>query len=145
MTPLQLKLIHIARRQVDLNEEQYRTLLHNVAGVESSRDLSNYDFEDVMAVLEDLGFRDTSGDPERWRRKVRMRGQKGNERMIFKIRQLHAQGQCRYPLDSLARQFSGNRADQVEQLRPREAWGLIEMLKDLAEREAKEPVELLPF
>jgi hypothetical protein len=96
-------------------------------GVESSKDLSQAGFEDVMAVLEDSGFSDSRQGGTYWRDKVRDRGQAGNARMVHLIRELAEKSV--YPLDRLAWRQSGGRTEDVEQLTPREAWMLIEMLK----------------
>jgi hypothetical protein len=55
-TPNQIRLIHVAASQVALSDAQYRMLLHNVADVETSKQLGNDTFEQVMAVLEGMGF-----------------------------------------------------------------------------------------
>src|SRR4051794_34530291 len=81
-TNLQLKLIHIAYRQANLEEAQYRTILRNVAGVESAKDLDQAGFEDVMAVIEDCGFREKQKPGDYWRNKVRARGGAAGERMV---------------------------------------------------------------
>lgn len=54
------RLLHLARRQLDLDEATYRDLLERVAGVRSSRDLDREGFDVVMAELARLGFRSTS-------------------------------------------------------------------------------------
>lgn len=52
-----IKLIHIAKAQLGLDEEAYRELLQDVAGVGSSKDLDLQGFRKVMAELERLGFK----------------------------------------------------------------------------------------
>ncbi|MBU8910673.1 MAG: regulatory protein GemA [Desulfobacterales bacterium] len=52
-------VIHIAKAQVGMSDEEYRDLLSSV-GVESSVDLTNRTFGKVMARFEELGFRTTS-------------------------------------------------------------------------------------
>jgi hypothetical protein len=164
-TSAQLRLVHIAAKKVGLNDAQYRTLLANAAGVASSKDLDQAGFEDVMAVLEDMledkvtrgqGDKVTKGDPftpspphpvtlsssspTYWRDKVAARSLNGNARMVHKIREL-AQRSI-YPLDRLVWRQSGGRTSDVEQLLPREAWKLIEMLKGSNQRtEAKHAQE----
>lgn len=131
-TPRQLQLVHVAARRVNLEAPQYRMLLHNVAGVESAKDLDNATFEDVMAVLEDLGFRG-GPDADYWRRKVRLRGMYSGPRMVHKIHALAADQ--RYQLPALCLRFSDHRTDEPEKLYPREAYNLIEMLKVAVDRE----------
>jgi phage gp16-like protein len=134
LTNLQLRTVHIAAKQVGLDDQSYRVLLRNVAGVASAKDLDNVTFEDVMATLEDLGYRDPRKDGDYWRGKVARRGSQVNERMLRKIISL-AERQ-RYRLSALCRQFSGGRTERPDKLTPREAWNLIEMLKSAISREA---------
>jgi hypothetical protein len=149
MTSLQTRLIHIAAKQVDLSDLQYRLLLKNVAGVDSSKMLTQAGFEDVMAVLEDMGFRDTAHAPARaargdyWRGKVAVRGQQCGGRMVHKIREL-AERQSKYTLIGLCHLASQYRAADPEHLRPREAWNLIEMLKDVIKRTGNQPALFPP-
>jgi phage gp16-like protein len=53
----QKALIHVARGQLHLADEDYRALLLRVAQVHSSADLDEPRFEAVMAEFERLGFR----------------------------------------------------------------------------------------
>jgi hypothetical protein len=130
----QIKTIQLGRRCCDLNDTAYRTLLRNVAGVESSKALDNRGVEDVLAVMEDLGFDSHPGGETYWRDKVRARGQFCGERMAHKIHALAAE--ISYEAGSLARRLSGGRTDVVEQLDPHEAWAVIEAMKAIADRQA---------
>jgi len=133
----QVQVLQIARRQVKLSEEQYRTLLRNIAGVESSRDqkFTQAAFEDVMAVLEDMGFKASFGSTSHFRDKVAKRGTACNERIVHKINEL-SRAQSRYPLSALCLRFSDGRTENAGKLRPYEGHNLIEMLKDVIERES---------
>src|SRR4051812_11818394 len=106
-TTEQFCLIHVAARQVGLvdasGDARYRMLLQNVAGVASAKLLTQTSFEDVMAVMEDMGFsRERQQHIDRaaisggggstaraqstyWRDKVRARGCNANERLVHKI------------------------------------------------------------
>ena len=126
-TPLELKLVHLAYRQAGLDEEQYRMVLRNVAGTESAKSLSQVDLENVMAVLEDSGFRHAGKSPDYWRSKVALRGSFCGERMVRKIEGLAAQQ--KYDLAGLCRRVSDDRVARVDKLMPREAHRLIEALK----------------
>jgi hypothetical protein len=128
MTPQQIKLIHIAAKQIGLDDRTYRLLLHNVAGVTTCKKLDNPGLENVMAVFEDLGFRDAEHDPKYWRTKVKLRGSNAGERMVHLIRQL-SERLRHYKLSGLCMRFSYDRTAAPEKLTPKEAWNLIEMLK----------------
>jgi Protein of unknown function (DUF1018) len=126
-TPNQLRLVHIASRQLALNEPQYRAVLQNTAGVESAKELDNVGIEDVMAVFEDLGFRQTGEPEDYWRSKVQRRGAIANERLVRRI-ELSA-ASSRYCLPALCEKFSRGRTQVASKLTPQEAYQLIEMLK----------------
>lgn len=49
-------LIHVAKSQLAMADEDYRAMLSRVAGVHSSKDLDELTFDRVMAELERLGF-----------------------------------------------------------------------------------------
>ena len=138
-TPTQIRVIQMAKRAVGLTDPAYRTLLRNVADVESSKSLINAGVEDVLAVLEDLGFQSHPAGPNYWRRKVVRRGQCCNERMIWKIEALAAEQ--RYQLPALCLRMSNRRTDQVGLLYPKEAYNLIEALKAIVDRPGTERTE----
>jgi|UniRef100_A0A7C3E0I7 hypothetical protein len=53
-----MKLIHTARRQLNLDDEAYRSILQGAAGVASSKDLqTSNQFDEVMKAFKNLGFR----------------------------------------------------------------------------------------
>lgn len=56
-----IKLIHIAKAQLGLDDESYRGLLQECAGVESSKNLDAMGFKKVIGELERLGFRVGAG------------------------------------------------------------------------------------
>ena len=130
----QVRLVQIARTSVKLNEQAYRVLLANVAGVESTRHLTNTAVEDVMSVLEGLGFEDRVHGPGYWGQKVVDRGRYANARMVHRLTELAAAS--RYPLAAMCLRFSAERTDRADRLTPREAWLLIEMYKASNQREA---------
>lgn len=59
MNKKQLALIHIAKKQVDMTETEYRDLLGSVNAV-SSKDLDGKSFSIVMNHFAQLGFKSTS-------------------------------------------------------------------------------------
>lgn len=53
-----IKLIHTARRQLNLNDEAYRSILQGAAGITSSKDLQTAEqFDEIMKAFKNLGFR----------------------------------------------------------------------------------------
>ena len=139
MTPDQIKHIHVASTKAGLNRAQYEMLLRNVAGVESCKALTNTGFEDCMATLEDMGFPGTY-----WRDKIAARSNGlANARMVFKIAELYAEYLARLPnpdadsvykLPGLIARGSHDRTRDARELTPREAWNLIESLKNILDR-----------
>jgi len=61
IAPKKVALVHVAKRQVGLEDAEYRTMLVRVAGVDSAADLTEADFELVMRELTRLGFRPRKG------------------------------------------------------------------------------------
>lgn len=55
-----VSLLHVARRRLQLTDDDYRAVLRRLGGVESSRDLSDAGFAAVMDHFTALGFRSTS-------------------------------------------------------------------------------------
>lgn len=109
----------------------------------TSEMLTQRDFERFMAIVEDRagghlrGF--TSGY---WQEKAGLRSQVASERMAAKIRALYADYQAqppevdggRYRLDGLVYRMSGQTTSAPEEMTPKDAWNLIEMLKALIAR-----------
>ncbi|QTD46159.1 regulatory protein GemA [Ottowia testudinis] len=57
----QLAVIHIARQQLGIDDPTYRALLRGAAGVTSSTELNEADFEAVMRRFGQLGFTGRKG------------------------------------------------------------------------------------
>ncbi|MEX2617278.1 MAG: regulatory protein GemA [Alphaproteobacteria bacterium] len=53
----QTALVHIAKKQLALTEDEYRGVLAKTAGVESCSELDGYGFEAVMQYFAALGFK----------------------------------------------------------------------------------------
>lgn len=75
-------VIHIAKAQTGLTEDEYRGLLSSV-GVESSKDLTGAKFRILMDKFEKLGFRTTS---KQRTKKPRIRVPASKEKLIGKIK-----------------------------------------------------------
>jgi len=60
LTPAQIRLIQVAKRQLALSDDDYRSILENHGGARSSRDLDDRSFAAVMDRFNQLGFKSTS-------------------------------------------------------------------------------------
>lgn len=69
ITKDQSKLIHLARRRINMTDPDYRAMLQRVAGVTSSNDLDDSSMNAVMEEFGRLGFPTVRNAPqygERW-------------------------------------------------------------------------------
>lgn len=60
VTKNQLSLLHVAKAQLGLSDQDWRDLLMRVEGIGSSKDLHQYGFDRVLGELEQLGFKNTA-------------------------------------------------------------------------------------
>jgi len=61
ITPAQIKLIKTLCRQLDVDDDTYRAMLKSVAGVKSSKDLTDHNFDAVLKHLKACGAVHVSG------------------------------------------------------------------------------------
>lgn len=52
-----IALVHVARRDLGLSDEEYRAILQRQGGVSSAAELDEFGFEHVMRYVTALGFR----------------------------------------------------------------------------------------
>lgn len=138
MTSDQIKIIHIAAKQLRMDDAAYRLVLANIGGVASSKQLDNEGFEQVMSFMEAGGFRslDETGRPrpdDYWRKRAKQHG----NRAARKIHQLHAMCVAEgavYELAGMCRNASKGTVEKPEELEPREQMELIEALKEIHRR-----------
>jgi hypothetical protein len=133
MTKSQIILLQTARRAAGLaHDPDWRLVLKNVAGVASSKDLSNAAFEDVMAFLEERGFEHPAYGANHFTNKVQSRGCRADDRQAYLIEQLAQESHYRLP--GLCMRFSDGRTEDPRKLTAAEASQLIEMLKAVKSR-----------
>ena len=60
ITTAKIALVHVAKRDLRLEEDFYRTLLEATAGVTSAKDLDDAGFDHLMRRFEKLGFTSTA-------------------------------------------------------------------------------------
>ncbi len=116
----------------DFTDQAYRTLLRSVAGVESCTQLGNTGFEQVMAVMEAMGFQSHERGPRYWRDKADRDG----DRAVWKIEAMCAE----YGISAagFVRRMTSGRTDRIADLDAREVWKIIEALKQMIERGGEE-------
>lgn len=61
LPPDKLKLVHVAKRQVGMADDSYRAMLHELAGVATSKQLTPAGFAAVMNHFKALGFVNPNG------------------------------------------------------------------------------------
>lgn len=61
VTPAQIRLLKTAVRELGMDDDTYRDMLMNVAGVRSGKDLDDRTFSAVMAHLKSCGFDHVAG------------------------------------------------------------------------------------
>lgn len=57
ITPAQLGMLHVAKAQLSLTDEEYRALLHGLGGVGSAKDLTQEGVRHIINRMQQLGFR----------------------------------------------------------------------------------------
>ncbi len=60
-----LALVHLAKKNLDMHEDDYRALLQRAAGVDSARNLDEKGFAALMAEFAKLGFESTAAQERR--------------------------------------------------------------------------------
>lgn len=139
LTRAQYQILHVAKRQCDLTDDAYRTILRSTAKVFSAKDLDNSGFEQVMAVMEVQGFVDSVHGDGYWTRKSEQRTSGlANERQIDLINRLAKS--CRYCVPAQCEKFSKGRTPYPKKLTSGEAWKLIEMMKAANARNSRTPI-----
>jgi len=68
MTRGQLALVHVAKKDLGLDDEAYRDILHVEAGVTSARDLTPSGLERVLARFREMGWPGPGRRTGGWRR-----------------------------------------------------------------------------
>ena len=63
LTRKQTALIHVAKKQLGLGDDDYRAVLLHEAGVDTSRELDNDGFTAVMRRFQALGFKPSADPP----------------------------------------------------------------------------------
>lgn len=128
--------VHFAAKQLGLEDDDYRALLHRVTGERSARDCSNGDLSAVLAEFERLGVPSSAVLPERAQashplaRKARA--------LWISLYQLRAiEDPSERALESFARRQLG--VDRLQWADQRHGYPLIEALKAMGKRHGWDP------
>ncbi len=130
-------LLHVAKNQLGLDDDIYREILRQEAGVVSAKELSPIGFDRVMRRFMKLGFR----------RKVKPKARQSSnnnmshnglatKREVWKVRQLETElGWADNPkrLRGFLKKYAG--IERLEWLPHSKAWRVIEALKSLLEKQ----------
>lgn len=111
----ELAKIHIARRDLGMDEETYRMMLENVAGVRSAADLDAAGRRAVLDHLQSIGFvpawpgsAGRNSRPEKDKAPANMSGKTSRARQLRKIGALLAAGKRPWSYaDALAKRICG--------------------------------------
>ncbi|BCR03468.1 GemA protein [Desulfuromonas versatilis] len=131
-----LAKIHIAKKELELDEPEYREMIAAVApGKESSGDLNEVELHQLLDRFHELG----------WRPRIRRAQKRPFVPMVWKARnlwlELHRRGQVRNPswaaLGRFAKRMTG--VGDLRQLNERQAGVVIEALKQWLNRPPPSP------
>ncbi len=135
-----LARLHIARKELGLDEETYRAALQRIAGASSARDLSDEAIERVLAEFRRRGWRPGKARParsSRGGRRWRPPAKHAHQRKVWALwGELKRQGVWRDPnpasLVKFVRRLTG--VDDPDWLTPAQSNKVIEALKDIGHR-----------
>ncbi|CCN69761.1 gp16 family protein [Vibrio nigripulchritudo] len=82
-----IKLIHVAKRQLALEDDTYRLLLEAETGKASCREMDTKELEKVVTALEEKGFkRQTNGNKKAFKHRLSPKSGKSKNAIIDKCR-----------------------------------------------------------
>ena len=130
-----VKIIHVAKRQTGLSDEQYRSLLSGAAGVESASLIKSWgQYRAVMAAFKKLGFKSSSKDFQKSSEEDRQPQwiSKRQEYYIRGLWRLASRAQSEESLRALTKRITGT--DDVTWCSKKSASKLILALRDIAQK-----------
>ncbi|WP_137971886.1 gp16 family protein [Pseudomonas sp. F(2018)] len=138
MSSAALKKIHIARRDMGLDDDVYRSILARVAGVRSSKELTPHQIGRVLAEFERLGWVAKPAAKRATKRTGRVAPNPSDERqaLVGKIEaQLAEAGRPWEYVDSMARRMY--KVERVEWCDPTQLRGVVAALTKDAKRKVR--------
>ena len=124
--------IHVAKTQINLEEDDYRQMLFDVAGKSSSAECSERELEAVIERLKSLGF---TPIPARGGKKAAQHKVARKARALWIS--LHQLGAVRNPSEEALEAFAKRQlgCERLNWAKQSDGYRLIEALKQMAERE----------
>lgn len=135
-----VKIIHVAKRQTGLSDEQYRSLVFGAAGVESAKDIKSWaQYRAVMAAFKKLGFKTLSKDFQKSSEEDRQPQwlSKRQEYYIRGLWRLASRAQSEESLRALTKRITGTY--DVTWCSKKSASKLILALRDIAQKSGFNP------
>lgn len=135
-----VKIIHVAKRQAGLSDEQYRSLLSGAAGVESASLIKSWaQYRAVMAAFKKLGLKSPSKDFQKSSNEDRQPQwiSKRQEYYIRGLWRLASRAQSEESLRALTKRITGT--DDVTWCSKKSASKLILALRDIAQKAGFNP------
>lgn len=129
MNRTELARIHIAKNELGMDDETYRAMLQNVAGVASSKDLTEAGFKKLMAHFKRCGWKPKAkpGKPSVGRSK---------QALISKVEALLTEAKLPWAYaDAMAKRMYG--IEQTGWLEPEQLQGIVAALTYDAKRKRR--------
>jgi phage gp16-like protein len=128
----QKAILHIAKDQLGLSEEQYREILKGHGGAESSVQLDDFGFDKVLRFFVKMGFKKKTAG-RRGGRPLQEFSSEGQRKVLHHL--MEDLGWWPARLLGFVKKMTGKQ--QVEQLSGKEAQRVIEALKAMRNRGVK--------
>jgi hypothetical protein len=123
----QLALVHVAKKQLGLSEEEYREILKSHGGVESAKFLDDWGVDRVLRFFHTLGFKEKRRVPKR---DLTILASKSQHGLIYGL--MKDLGWSQERLNGFVDRMTAK--DYPEELTKREASMVIEGLKAMRDR-----------
>ncbi len=132
----QLAKIHIAKKDLGLDDTTYREMLHNVAKVESAADLDYYGLCAVLEHLKERGFKARKKKAYPGRPK-NMDGKDSRAKQMEKIEAYLAEANRPWSyVNALAKRIC--KVDRIDWVKTKDLYKIITALKKDAERHGRD-------
>lgn len=131
-----IKLIHVARRELGMQEEDYRMMLANMPSLEGATSVAKLSVPKLHLVLEQLKAKGFKVVP-RQKESIKLADDAQSKLIRHLWLELHTAGKVRDPSESALARFISNNTGvaALQWLNTKQASGVIERLKKWLDRE----------